>query len=85
VPAALQRRWGHTDFGVYARVASAGDIKDGDKTEAREDAKELRQDKRERRRDVQELKEDKRDRREDRRDLREDRRDRREDRRDQNN
>lgn len=30
VPAALQRRWGHTDFGIYARVESAGGVREGD-------------------------------------------------------
>lgn len=30
VPAALQRRWGHSDFGIYARVAGAGEIREGD-------------------------------------------------------
>ena len=30
VPAALQRRWGHTDFGIYAHVDSAGEVREGD-------------------------------------------------------
>ena len=25
IPAALQRAWGHTDFGIYARVIAGGD------------------------------------------------------------
>ena len=30
IPAALQRAWGHSDFGVYARVISDGMIAVGD-------------------------------------------------------
>jgi hypothetical protein len=30
LPALLQRTWGHTDFGVYAMVASAGAMRPGD-------------------------------------------------------
>ncbi len=30
LPAQLARRWGHTDFGVYAKVASAGVVTPGD-------------------------------------------------------
>ena len=30
LPAQLARRWGHTDFGVYAKVVSAGTVKPGD-------------------------------------------------------
>lgn len=29
IPSVLQRTWGHTDFGVYARVTAAGDIAEG--------------------------------------------------------
>lgn len=34
IPAALMRTYGHTDFGVYARVASVGTITVGDTVEA---------------------------------------------------
>ncbi len=30
IPAVLQRTWGHTDFGVYARIARGGTIALGD-------------------------------------------------------
>jgi uncharacterized protein len=30
IPAVLQRTWGHTDFGVYAKVAAGGIIRTGD-------------------------------------------------------
>ena len=30
IPAALQRAWGHTDFGIYARVVADGTIAIGD-------------------------------------------------------
>jgi uncharacterized protein YcbX len=30
IPAVLQRTWGHTDFGVYARIAADGVAKLGD-------------------------------------------------------
>lgn len=30
IPAVIARRWGHTDFGVYARVTAGGEIRDGD-------------------------------------------------------
>lgn len=30
IPAALQRAWGHTDFGIYARVAEGGAVAIGD-------------------------------------------------------
>ncbi|MBS0242287.1 MAG: MOSC domain-containing protein [Proteobacteria bacterium] len=30
IPAELQRTWGHADFGVYAKVISAGELKIGD-------------------------------------------------------
>jgi hypothetical protein len=30
IPAALQRAWGHADFGVYARVVAGGTIAVGD-------------------------------------------------------
>ncbi len=30
IPAVLQRTWGHTDFGIYAKVVDGGTIKTGD-------------------------------------------------------
>jgi hypothetical protein len=30
IPAVLQRTWGHTDFGVYARIAQGGTVSVGD-------------------------------------------------------
>ena len=30
IPATLQRRWSHSDFGVYAKVVTDGEIADGD-------------------------------------------------------
>lgn len=30
IPALLQRTWGHTDFGVYAKVTSGGTLREGD-------------------------------------------------------
>ncbi|MEZ5854730.1 MAG: MOSC domain-containing protein [Hyphomicrobiaceae bacterium] len=30
IPSVLQRTWGHSDFGVYARVTTAGDMTEGD-------------------------------------------------------
>lgn len=35
IPAALQRAWGHTDFGVYARVVEGGTVTIGDEVAAR--------------------------------------------------
>ena len=37
IPAALQRTWGHTDFGFYARVIGDGTIAIGDPVTARSD------------------------------------------------
>ena len=30
IPATLQRHWGHTNFGVYARVIKGGSVRPGD-------------------------------------------------------
>jgi uncharacterized protein YcbX len=40
IPAALQRTWGHSDFGVYARVTQGGEIALGDAITVCEDAAE---------------------------------------------
>lgn len=34
IPAELQRTWGHSDFGVYAKVVAGGELKTGDAVEA---------------------------------------------------
>ena len=36
IPATLQRRWSHSDFGVYANVVTDGEIADGDEVVAAE-------------------------------------------------
>jgi uncharacterized protein YcbX len=42
IPAMLERQWGHTDFGVYARVSERGNLAIGDSVTLSERAKEDR-------------------------------------------